>query len=687
MSTAEAVSLLHGVMAIDIFPGHKLTLPPDAITGAGYIPGIARLGIPSLRESDASLGVAFALGMRHDGATALPSSLAAAASFSPELAFAGGAMIAREALAKGFNVLLAGGVDLARDPRGGRNFEYVGEDPLLAGMIAGAAIRGIQSEHVISTAKHFALNDLETGRTFHDAVIAEPAARESDLLAFEIALEQGRPGAVMCAYNRVNGPYACESPWLLNDVLKRDWNFPGWVMSDWGAVHAITALDAGLDQESGEQLDKKVWFGDALLKKAEADPATRARVRQAAGRIVASMKQVGIMGERRATAPDMAADAEIAQRQEEAGIVLLQNTGAILPLSMKTRRIAVIGGHADAGGLTGGGSSQVVGPGGPAASIPITSEGIAGSGWNTEIFDGAPPLAAIREAVPQASVTFTTSRYPAEAAEAARHADVAIVFATQWNIEGADLPDLGLPDGQDAVIAAVAAANPHSVVVLETGNPVLMPWRSSVAGIVEAWYPGARGGNAIARVLFGAVNPSGRLPISFPRTLSQLPRPANPGLGQPGGTAFPVIYSEGSDVGYRWYAARHATPLFPFGFGLGYTNFSIGDLKVVPGKNPSFSFRLTNTGTRPGTDTPQIYLLGAPDRTQLRLLGWARAALRPGETRELQVIADPRLLASWNQARHGWSIEPGIYRFAVGESAAALSLGADAVLPAQFLAP
>jgi len=687
MTTAEAVSLLHGVLAIDIFPGHPLHLPPDAVTGAGYVPGIARLGIPSLRESDASLGVAFALGQRQDGATALPSSLAAAASFSQDLAFAGGAMIAREARSHGFNVLLAGGVDLARDPRGGRNFEYVGEDPLLAGMIAGAAIRGIQSEHVIATAKHYALNDLETGRGFHNAVIAEPAARESDLLAFEIALEQGHPGAIMCAYNRVNGPYACESPWLLNDVLKRDWHYPGWVMSDWGAVHAITALDAGLDQESGEQLDDHVWFGDALLKKAEADPATRARVMEAAGRILAAMKQVGIAGDGPRGKPDMAADAAVSQLQEEAGIVLLQNTGAILPLSTGTMRIAVIGGHADAGGLTGGGSSQVVGPGGPAASIPITTDGGPGSKWFTEIFDGTSPLSAIRAAVPHASVTFTPSRYPAQAAEAARHADIAIVFATQWNIEGEDLPDLALPDGQDAVISAVAAANPHTVVVLETGNPVLMPWRSKVAGIVEAWYPGARGGQAIARILFGAVNPSGRLPISFPAALSQLPRPQIPGFGQPDGASFPVVYSEGSDVGYRWYAASHATPLYPFGFGLGYTSFSIGDLKILPGRTPSFSFPVTNTGSRPGTDTPQIYLLGAPNRTQLRLLGWARVTLQPGETRQVHVTADPRLIANWEQAKHGWSIEPGMYRFAVAESAADMSSRAQALLPAQFLAP
>jgi beta-glucosidase len=384
---------------------------------------------------------------------------------------------------------------------------------------------------------------------------------------------------------------------------------------------------------------------------------------------------------------DMAADAEIAQRQEEAGIVLLQNTGAILPLSNTPMRIAVIGGHAEAGGLTGGGSSQVVGPGGPAASVPITGEGVADTTWNTEIFDGTSPLSAIRQAAPQASVTFTTARYPAQAAEAARHADIAIVFATQWNIEGEDLPDLSLPDGQDAVISAVAAANKRIVVVLETGNPVLMPWRRDVAGIVEAWYPGARGGAAIANVLFGAVNPSGRLPLTFPASLSQLPRPVNPGLGQAEGADFPVVYSEGSDVGYRWYAASPAAPLFPFGFGLSYTRFSIGGLSILPGKTPSFSFRVTNTGARSGTDTPQIYLLGGPNRKQMRLLGWARVTLLPGETRLLNVSADPRLLASWDQARHGWSIEQGAYNFAVAESAAALLSHAQADLPAQILAP
>ena len=669
LTLEQADGLLHGIMPIDVIPGRHVTVPAGAQIGAGYIPGASTLGIPALKETDASLGVAWALGLRRDGATALPSGLAAAASFSPDMAIQAGAMIAREARAKGFNVVLAGGANLARDPRSGRNFEYVGEDPLLAGTMAGASVRGIESEHVISTVKHFAFNDIESGRNFHNAVIAEAAARESDLLAFEIAIQQGHPGAIMCAYNRVNGPYACANDWLLNKVLKQDWRFPGWVMSDWGAVHATDAILAGLDQESGEQLDDTVWFGATLLDKAAGDPAYKARMMDAAQRIVGAMRQIGVADQPPGPAPDWSADEAVAQRAAEAGIVLLQNNSAILPLPGKIANIAVIGGHADTGTLSGGGSSQVVGRGGPNGSFQVTGAGLLGPSWDTEIFNGSSPLTALRAAAPGANITFTTSRYPSQAAEAARGADVAIIFATQWNIENEDLPDLSLPDGQDAVIAAVAAANTRTIVVLETGNPVLMPWRDKVAGIVEAWYPGARGGEAIARVLFGNVNPSGRLPISFPASLSQLPRPINPGLGKFVGQSFDVNYTEGSDVGYKWYAGHNLKPLYPFGFGLSYTKFRYSLLEVSAGDTPHFSFSVTNTGARAGTDTPQVYLQSAPRRKQERLLGWSRVTLQPGETRQVEITADPRVLANWSDADHGWKIDAGTYSFNLGTSA------------------
>ncbi|MGZ6018274.1 MAG: glycoside hydrolase family 3 protein, partial [Phenylobacterium sp.] len=272
LSLDEQIALLHGSMPV--FMGAKR--PANVQISAGWLPGVPALSIPDLTESDASLGVANA-GRKDDDATPLPSGLALAATWDPKTAFASGAMIGKEARQKGFNTLLAGGVNLLRDPRNGRNFEYLGEDPLLAGTLAGASIAGIQSNHIVSTVKHFALNDQETGRMVLDAQIEEAAFRESDLLAFEIAIEAGHPGSLMCAYNRVGGTYACENPFLLTDVLRKDWKYPGWVMSDWGAVHGVAAAKAGLDQESGQQLDKQVFF-DAPLKAAVASgeiPAAR----------------------------------------------------------------------------------------------------------------------------------------------------------------------------------------------------------------------------------------------------------------------------------------------------------------------------------------------------------------------------------------------------------------------------
>ncbi|MGH8144482.1 MAG: glycoside hydrolase family 3 C-terminal domain-containing protein, partial [Steroidobacteraceae bacterium] len=512
MTPDERMVLLHGIMAI---PSGQTHIPPGAIFGAGYVPGIARLGVPALKESDASLGVAYVNGLRKDGATALPSGVAMASTWDPQLVYAGGAMIASEAAAKGFNVLLAGGSNLMRDPRGGRTFEFLGEDPWLTGTLAGAAVGGIQSQHVISTLKHFALNDQETGRRFFSANISDAAARESDLLAFEIALERGHAGAIMCAYNRINGQPSCGNDELLNGVLKHDWGFKGWVMSDWGAVSSADFALAGLDQQSGAQLDPQVFFGTPLQHAAQADPRYAARVADMNRRILRSMFAVGLDAHPPVIKPiDFATDGAVAEQVERAGIVLLRNRDEALPLSGSIRRIAVIGGYADAGVLSGGGSSQVQGPGGASVLIPL---GGGNSAFNPAMeFQRSVPLAAIRARVPKAEVRYRNGRYISDAVSAAKRADVAIVFATQWMTEGFDVPDLSLPDGQDALITAVAAANPHTIVVLETGGPVLMPWLDRTAAVIEAWYPGARGAQAIAAVLFGDQNPSGRLPVTFP---------------------------------------------------------------------------------------------------------------------------------------------------------------------------
>jgi beta-glucosidase len=381
--------------------------------------------------------------------------------------------------------------------------------------------------------------------------------------------------------------------------------------------------------------------------------------------------------------PDLARGAAVARKAAEAGIVLLKNDGGRLPLE-GVRRIAVIGGRADLGVLSRGGSSQVI-PKGSARFDPPPGAPPWGQGV---VYHPDPPLAAIRERAANVAVSFDDGSEPARAAEAARAADVAIVFAGQWATEAMDT-SLELPDGQDALIAAVAAAQPSTVVVLQTGNPVLMPWLDQVQAVVEAWYPGSQGGEAIAAVLFGEANPSGRLPITFPAAAADLPHPELPGADLPPVTPrgdpepFEVDYHEGADVGYRWFARTGAKPLFPFGFGLSYTRFAYRGLEVEGGETLRIGLEVANTGERAGTEVVQLYLEAAPGRDQQRLLGWARVSLEPGEARRVAITAEPRLLADWDIAGHGFRIAGGDYRVFVGPDAATAALRGTAKVDAR----
>ncbi|BCA61344.1 beta-glucosidase [Sphingomonas sp. HMP9] len=702
MTLDEKIALVHGLFP----PFAKGKTTNELIPSAGHVDGIPRLGIPLIRESDASLGVANQVEQRKgDVATALPSGLATAATFDPSIARSGGAMIGAEARAKRFDVLLAGGVNLTRDPWNGRNFEYLGEDPLLSGTMAGAHIAGVQSNRIVSTVKHFALNAQETGRTVVDARIGEAALRMSDLLAFEIAIETGKPGSVMCAYNKVNGDWACENAHLLNDVLKRDWGYRGWVMSDWGAVHSTAkAVNAGLDQESGQELDRKIYFADDLKADVQAGRVPVARLDDMVTRYLTGLIETGAY-DAPASVPQSipyAAHADVAQRAAEAGIVLLKNEGNVLPLARTAKRVVLIGGRADVGVLSGGGSSQVRSVGGAPVEIPLTHG--AAMSFARVTWHASSPLQAIRAAMPQARVTWIDGRDPAAAAAAAKAADVAIIFATQWTTEAQDVTDLSLPDHQDALIAAVAAAQPKTVAVMETGGPVLMPWLSAVPAVVQAWYPGQRGGPAIANILTGRVNPSGRLPITFPAAASQAPRPAPVGLDRlstaeaqaaadPGHVSerqlpsFPVDYVEGADVGYRWYEKTRAKPLFPFGHGLSYTGFAYRNPVVTGGATLRVSFDIVNTGRMAGADVPQMYVTREGSKTPMRLAGFRRVTLKPGESTRITLVAEPRILADYDTRLPGWRVAGGRYRVALARDASDRSVVSTAMVTAATIKP
>ncbi|OBA73154.1 glycosyl hydrolase [Mycobacterium sp. 1554424.7] len=677
MTDDERFSLLVGVMgAGELWPLRDDRIPPGVPMSAAYVPGVPRLGIPALLMSDAGLGVTNPGYRPGDTATALPAGLALAAGFDPALARAAGEVIGREARSRGFNVQLAGAMNLARDPRNGRNFEYLSEDPLLTAAIAAESVNGIQEQGVVSTVKHYSLNCNETNRHWLNAVIDPAAHRESDLLAFEIAIERSSPGAVMAAYNKVNGDYAAANDPLLNGVLKGAWGYRGWVMSDWGGTPSWECALAGLDQECGAQIDALLWqsepFG-ADLRAAHADGRLPSeRLSDMVRRILRSMFAVGIDRRGDAPAPDLNAHNEIALQIARQGIVLLANRG-VLPIVDSAARIAVIGGYAQLGVAAGYGSSAVVPPGGYAGVIPIGGEGLEAGLRNLYLLPSS-PLKELRNQLPHAQIEFDPGVSAAEAVRAARRADIVVVFAVRAEGEGYDGADLALPWGQDELIAAVSAANPNTVVVLQTGNPVAMPWRDSANAIVAAWYPGQAGGRAIAEVLVGKVNPSGRLPISFPVDLAQTPRPALPDSGAAWGTPTTIDYVEGADVGYRWFAKNGLAPMFAFGHGLSYTSFEYRDLAVTGGETVTASFTVANVGDRAGADVPQLYLTAFPGERCLRLLGFRRVELEPGATRRVSIEADPRLLAHYDGGARTWRIEPGGHAVAVGASAAGLRL-------------
>lgn len=759
---------------------HKMTLADEInlVEGHGMHPYVgdiaenARLCLPEIGLEDGPNGV----GDGMTGVTQLPSGASLAASFSRGLAYRYGRVIGAEQASKGAAVDLGPTVNIDRDPRWGREFESFSEDPELAARLGVAEIRGIQSQRTIAQVKHFAAYNQETYRTTpQDRVsVSERALQELYLPAFRAAIRRAKVGSIMCAYSTVNGYYSCENRALLTGVLRGEWNFGGFVTTDWFALHSLSGATAGTDLE--EPFSR--FFGVPLQHAVEQGVVSRATLNTMVAHILTPLFRFQFFNHPRlasiAVEATTAAHEAVSTQVAETGTVLLKNREHLLPLS-RAQQIAVIGPAASAQVTYGGGGSAYVVPSvtiSPLAGIaalagPGRATYTQGLPSNRELTpipaaDLSPPYSGhgdsytatlrapqtgtyiigftngchcfgrltfsidgrilINEPGRPHATTYSVSvhlrrgqryalaisaggpmrRLPKrrtasgqsasqllwatpsivrseirKAVIAAKAAQVAVVVvADNTETEGADRPNLNLPSAQNALVTAVAAANPHTVVIVQAGAPIAMPWLGQVSAVLDTWYPGQTNGAALANVLFGKVDPSGHLPVTFPRRLADVPAasPARfPGIGGQ------VHYSEGLRVGYRWYDAQHIKPLFPFGFGLSYTRFRFSELHLsasrLDGVTPlHVSARVTNVGHTTGTDVVQVYLgmprsTGEPPR---KLVDFRRVTLSPGQSTVVDLTVTPR--EEWWWGHKGWTETPGLYRVYVGDSSALANL-------------
>jgi beta-glucosidase len=682
MTTAEKFEQLIGA------PGIVPELPQ--CFGTRHVPGIPRLRIPTLRITNGPVGIGGS-DCRSQPATALPSGMAVGASFDPAVATQFGDVIGLEAHALALHVVEGPGLNLTRVPQGGRNFEYFGEDPFLTGMMGVAEIRAIQRHGVIAMAKHFVANDQETNRLTVNETIADRVLHELYLLPFEMAVKDGKVAAVMCSYNAVNGPHACEDRHHLTDVLRGQWGFSGYVQSDFWAVHSTApTLLAGMDHEmpgSRGGNPPGPWFTPEKLQAAlDAHEITAANIDTALARRYRQMFRLGIFDRPIVPTPiDTTRDGATARSIGEAAAVLLKNREHVLPLDAKALRSVALIGKAEYAtkAVAGccGGSSDV---------LPLYT---------------VTPLEGVKRVLASlgstATVTLTVVAKDngnlADAVASARSAEVVVVLAGTLSDEGRDRPHITLTDEQDAMISAVAAANPRTVVVLKDNASVLLPWIDQVPAVLETWFPGEEDGDIMSRLLFGVVTPSGKLPVTFPRSATDLPASTPrqwPGVSAQGNpvpvgrndnAATSVEYSEGLQIGYRWYDARAIAPLFPFGYGLSYTTFRLSQIDVKPrasdGKHP-IVVRVTveNTGRRRGAEVPQVYL-GLPDSTgepPKRLIAFDKVWLDPETKRVIRLVIDPAAsnnpLSYWDTKEQKWVTASGVYRVSVGTSSADIVL-------------
>jgi len=620
-----------------------------------FVPGVPRLEIPDfiVTNGPAGAGPGDAPKKKQNPATALPAPISLAATWDPKLARLHGEIAAAEAKYLGASLLEAPTVNIVRVPQNGRTFEGYGEDPYLSGQISVGNIEGIQGQGVIANVKHYAANNQETGRKTINEVIDERTLREIYLPAFEASVKQGHSASVMCAYPHVNGLFACENDVLLDQILRKEWGFNGFVMSDFGATHSTVASAlAGLDLE----MPTGFYYADELKKAVQSGQVPESVIDEMLVRRFRTMMEFGVFDRPPVPKPIPAQKDGLAARKiAEAGIVLLKNTGNVLPLDAKhLHSIVIFGPHVEDAVTGGGGSSHV---------IPVYS---------------VDPVEGIRKRVgPSVSVRFVNDYDGPMATALARSADVAIVMVGDEDTEGKDHP-LTLEDDQNAFVKAAAAGNPRTIVVLKTGSPMLLPWVDDVPAILEAWYPGEEDGNAVAAVLFGDVNPSGKLPVTFPKDLADLP--AHTPEQYPGvdGVAH---YTEGVFVGYRYFDAKGIEPLFPFGFGLSYTTFAYKNLKVSP-DTASFSsaavpdvtveFDVTNTGSLAGAEVAQLYV-GLPSTDDVpeppqQLKGFQKVELKPGKTAHIKLQLDRRAFSYWDVQTHAWAVMPGMAKIIVGAS-------------------
>jgi len=617
------------------------------------VAAIERLGIPVFRITNGPVGAGPGDNRPTVPATALPSALALGASWDPSLATAYGALIGQEVKDRGEHLLEGPGVNITRVPQNGRNFEYFGEDPFLSARLGVAVIRAVQAQGVIAEVKHFAANNQEHDRKTVNETIDERTLREIYLPAFEAAVREGEVGAVMAAYPSVNGDFCSENPHLLKDILRGEWGFQGFVQSDYTGTHgAIKGGLAGLDLAM-----KPEHYADEMKAAVAGGKIPVAVVDTMLLRRFTEMFRFGMFDEPRSAVPIPGeADGALSRSIAEQCAVLLKNDSNLLPLDkLHLHSVAIIGPYAGTAHTGGGGSSAV-----------------------QPLYTVSPVDGFVRGAGAASVVSYTDGTNLKVAVEAAKAADVALVMVGNKDSEGRDRTGLGLPSSQDELIAAVAAANPRTVVVLKTGGAVLMPWLDRVQAVLEVWYPGEEDGNVVADLIYGRAVPSGKLPLTFHRSVTETPvaTPAQyPGIDDQ------AIYSEKLLVGYRWYDEKGVAPLFPFGFGLSYTTFSLANLTVAP---PSAEGRvqvevdLTNTGKRAGADVVQVYVsfpaaAGEPPR---QLKGFAKATRKAGESGRVTVTMDRRAFSVWDVAKGSWVVIPGRYEIFVGDSSRDLPLTA-----------